>query len=75
MCGRKGSKCEKKGGMCFRKKDAPGNAEPLGRNLCRGRCRCYKIPETITTETSRKFRINSTKWEMKCKTSQTLDLV
>ena len=58
MCG-KGKRCEKKGGMCFRKKDAPGNAEPLGKKGCKGKCSCYKIPETTTPEMTSKILINS----------------
>jgi len=52
MCG-KSKRCEKKGGMCFRKKNAPDNAEPLGKKGCKGKCSCYKIPETTTPETTR----------------------
>ena len=44
------------GGVCFRKKDAPDNAEPLGDRLCKGRkCGCYKIPETTTPEMTSKI--------------------
>ena len=57
MC--RGKRCERKGGVCFRKKDAPDNAEPLGDRLCRGRkCGCYKIPETTTPEMTSKNLIN-----------------
>ena len=59
MCGRKGKRCARKGGLCFRKKDAPSNAESLGKQLCKGKCSCYKIPETTTPETTSKILINS----------------
>jgi len=39
------------GGVCFRKTDAPDNAElVVGKRLCRGKCGCYKSPETTTPE-------------------------
>ena len=57
MC--RGKKCERKGGVCFRKKDAPDNAELVaGRRLCKGGCGCYKITETATPEMTRKILIN-----------------
>ena len=57
MC--KGKRCARKGGVCFRKRDAPDNAElVVGRRLCKGRCGCYKIPETTTPEMTSKILIN-----------------
>ena len=57
MC--RGKRCERKGGVCLRKKDAPDNAElVVGRRLCKGRCGCYKIPETTTPEMTSKILIN-----------------